>query len=122
MTLTSHVAGTLFTWTATGSSLLVSGFSDNAVPTTTLNQTLTNSGDNIEWVTYHLTPAANGCNGVVTDFTVTVYPVPDLSTTPLFKEICNNNSTNITLTSNVAGTLFTWTATGSSPLDYRLLQ
>ncbi|MCX6252123.1 MAG: hypothetical protein NTX61_15405, partial [Bacteroidetes bacterium] len=114
VTLTSHVPGTLFTWTTTGSSPNVSGYSDNAVPTVTLNQTLVNSGYNIETVIYHVTPHFTGCDGDVTDYTVTVYPTPDLSNTLLSKQICNNTSPNITLTSNVAGTLFTWTCTPSS--------
>ncbi|MBE0646233.1 MAG: hypothetical protein IH596_00445 [Bacteroidales bacterium] len=112
--LASHVTGTQFTWTAVGSSLFVSGFSDQPTPTTVLDQTLVNSGDDIETVTYTITPSANDCDGIDTSFVVTVYPVPDLSTTPPAKEICNNNATNIVLTSNVAGTLFTWTAVGSS--------
>jgi len=112
--LLSHVAGTLFTWTATGSSSNVTGYSDNPIPTDTLDQVLTNSGYDIEWVTYQLTPTANGCDGNVWTYTVTVYPVPDVSNTPMAKEICNNNNTDIDLISNVSGTLFTWTATGSS--------
>jgi uncharacterized protein (TIGR02145 family) len=115
ITLTSHVAGTQFTWTATGSSGFVSGFSDNLLtPATLLDQTLVNSGFNIETVTYHLTPHANGCDGLISDYTVTVYPTPDLSNTPAAKSQCNNLGTAINLTSNIAGTSFTWTATGSS--------
>ncbi len=113
--LTSDVPGTLFTWTATGSSPQVSGYSDNAIPTVLLNQTLVNTGFNIETVTYHITPQANGCDGPASDYIVTVYPVPDLSDNPLSKSQCTNTATGITLTSNVTGTLFTWTATGSSP-------
>jgi uncharacterized protein (TIGR02145 family) len=115
LTLLSHVAGTLFTWTATGSSPSVTGYSNSAAPGTLINQTLSNSSFTNQTVTYHILPSANGCSGMVTDYTVTVRPVPNLSTTPLFKEICNNNATNIVLTSNVAGTLFTWVAVGSSP-------
>ncbi|MFH1937442.1 MAG: PKD-like domain-containing protein, partial [Bacteroidota bacterium] len=104
----------LFTWTASGSSAFVNGFSNNPTPTTSLNDTLFNTGYDVEWVTYQVTPSSNGCNGNIWTYTVTVYPVPDLSNSPLAKEICNNNNTDIDLTSNVTGTLFTWTATGSS--------
>jgi uncharacterized protein (TIGR02145 family) len=112
--LTSNLAGALFTWTCTPSSANITGWTNNAVPTATLNQTLDNTGYNIEWVTYEVTPAANSCNGPVTDYVVTVYPTPDLSNTPLSMQLCNNTSTNFTLTSNTAGTLFTWTCTPSS--------
>ena len=116
ITFTSNVTGTLFTWTASGSSALVSGFSDNIAPKFLLNQTLVNSGFAVEYVTYHITPQINGCLGTMTNYIVTVYPTPDLSNSPLNKQQCNNLSTGITLTSNVSGTLFTWTATGSSGL------
>ena len=112
--LTSNVAGTLFTWTCTPSSGSISGWANNALPTTTLNQTLDNTGFNIETVTYHITPSANGCNGASTDYTVTIFPTPDLSNAPAAKQICNNSSPNVILTSNVSGTLFTWTCTPSS--------
>jgi len=112
--LTSNVAGTLFTWTCTPSSANVSGFTNSTNPTNLINQTLGNSGYNIETVTYHITPRANNCDGILTDFVVTVYPTPDLSNNPKNKQQCNNQPTNITLTSNVTGTLFTWTCTPSS--------
>jgi uncharacterized protein (TIGR02145 family) len=114
VTLTSHIAGTLFTWTCTPSSINLSGFSNNAIPTTLLNQTLFNSGITTETVTYNIVPKANGCTGHTSPFVVTVFPVPDLSNSPASKQICSDSLTNITLTSNVTGTLFTWTATPSS--------
>jgi uncharacterized protein (TIGR02145 family) len=114
ITLTSGVTGTLFTWTANGSSSFVSGYSDNSVPTTILNQTLINTGFNTETVTYHITPHANGCDGNIHNYIVIVYPLPDLSNTPPAKSQCNNMATNIILTSHIAGTLFTWTCTPSS--------
>ena len=114
ITLTSNVAGTLFTWTCTASSANVTGWANNAVPTTTLNQTLDNTGFNIETVTYHMTPIANTCNGPVTDYVVTVYPTADLSNSPASKSQCDNTATNVTLTSDIAGTLFTWTCVPSS--------
>jgi uncharacterized protein (TIGR02145 family) len=114
ITLTSNVAGALFTWTCTPSSGNVTGWANNAVPSNSLNQLLVNTGFNIEGVTYHVTPTGNGCTGPITDYVVTVYPTPDLSNTPLSMQLCNNTATNLTLTSNIAGTLFTWTCTPSS--------
>jgi uncharacterized protein (TIGR02145 family) len=116
LTLTSHVSGTQFAWITTGSSPQVAGYSNNVTtPDTEIDQTLVNSGYNIETVTYHLLPEANGCDGTVTNYVVTVYPVPDLSNTPLASQLCSGSSPMINLTSNVAGTNFNWTATGSSP-------
>ena len=79
VTLASHVAGTLFTWTTTASSPNVTGYSNNGTPTTLLNQTLVNAGFTNEWVIYHVTPHANGCDGPVTDYTVTLVSKPDLT-------------------------------------------
>ena len=112
--LTSNVAGTTFTWTCTPSSANFTGWSNNAIPTALLNQTLVNSGNINEWVTYHVTPTANGCTGPVTDYVVTVFPVPGLTNSPATKTQCDNQNTAVVLTSNVAGTLFTWTCTPSS--------
>src|ERR1035438_9136824 len=98
ITLTSNVNGTLFTWTASGSSGNVSGYSNNAVPTVTLNQMLVNSGFNIETVTYRIVPHANGCDGDTTNYLVTVYPTPNLTNNPMAKSQCNNAATNIVLT------------------------
>jgi uncharacterized protein (TIGR02145 family) len=113
--LTSNVAGTLFTWTATGSSLNVSGYSNNNIPGTQISQTLLNTGFAVETVTYHITPEANTCNGLVYSYIVTVFPTPDLQVTPAAQTICSGAATNLSLHSNVTGTTFAWTASGSSP-------
>jgi len=115
ITLLSNVSGTLFTWTATSSSPNISGYASNSTPSSTISQTLTNSGYTQETVTYHITPVANGCTGTSADYIVTVNPVPDLSNSPLLQSQCNNLATGISLTSNVSGTTFSWTTTGSSP-------
>jgi len=114
ITLTSHVAGTQFTWTCTASSGNITGWADNALPTITLNQTLDNISYNIETVTYHLTPASKGCDGPDTNYVVTINPTPDLSNTPPSSQICDSATLNLTLTSHVANTFFTWTCTPSS--------
>jgi uncharacterized protein (TIGR02145 family) len=53
---------------------------------------------------------SNGCYGSDTVHLFTT-PVPSVTNNPLFKSICSGESTNIPLTSNVAGTMFHWTAT-----------
>ena len=110
--LTSNVTGTTFSWTTAGSSANVTGFTDGSG--STIAQTLTNSGYTIETVTYTVTPQANGCPGNPVDFVVTVYPTPDVSNTITTDSVCNGEATTITLTSNVSGTTFAWTAVGSS--------
>ena len=85
-----------------------------SIPVASLNQVLINSGYSTETVTYHITPEINGCSSVPVDYIVTVYPTPDLSNNPLNKQICNNDHTGISLTSDISGTTFTWTCTPGS--------
>jgi len=108
--LTSSVPGTTFTWTATATSGNIGGYS--AGTGSVINQMLVNAGFDIDTVTYAIVPHANGCNGNVYYYHVAVFPIPDVSTSPLYKSICSNSATNISLTSHVAGTTFIWTATG----------
>jgi len=113
--LQSNIVGTNFTWRAFSSSLQVTGYMSNTVPVTEISQFIRNTGYTTETVTYRILPSANGCPGDSTDIIVTVFPTPDMSNSVLTKEICNNNNTNIQLTSQVSATLFTWTCTSSSP-------
>jgi uncharacterized protein (TIGR02145 family) len=56
---------------------------------------------------------SNGCIGSDTVL-VTFTPVPQVSNNPLSKSICSGESTNISLTANVVGTTFNWTASLTS--------
>ena len=109
--LTSLVAGTTFTWTATGNPG-IAGFS--AGSGNSINQSLTNSTFAPGIVTYIITPRANSCDGTPLTVVVTVNPIPVITNSPLSASICSGGNTNIILTSNVAGTLFTWTVTSST--------
>lgn len=115
ITLTSHVAGTLFTWACTPSSANITGWADNTIPTVILNQTLVNSGFALETVTYHIIPHANGCDGPLADYVVTIDQPPMLTTSPLTQTICTQNSTTVNLTSNFSNSTYTWTCSSSSP-------
>ncbi|MFH1161599.1 MAG: PKD-like domain-containing protein [bacterium] len=70
--LTSNVPNTVFSWSATGSSLLVTGFSPGTGDT--IAQILTNTGSGTETVTYTITPAVGICVGDSVNFVVTVTP------------------------------------------------
>jgi len=96
--LTSNVPNTNFSWTAIGSSPLVTGFSSGNGDT--INQVLTNAGSGPETVTYTITPAVGSCVGDSVNYVVTVTP---------------RDSVMITITSSAdsvcAGTPVTFTAT-----------
>ena len=111
--LSSHVTGTLFTWTCTPSSPSITGWGNNAVPSNTINQQLANSSAIPGTVTYSITPHANGCNGQVYTFVVTVKPLPSVTNT-VNPTLCSTHTTNIILLSNEPNPTFTWTASGSS--------
>ena len=103
---------TTFTWTATGSSGNVSGYSSSGGPV--IAQTLINSGFNVETVDYAVTPSLNGCDGTVAHFIVTVDPVADAYFNPNGQTLCSGGTSSISILSHVSGATFTWTATWSS--------
>ena len=88
LALTSNVSGATFTWTCTPSSGNVTGFSPGSG--LLINQTLVNTGFTIETVIYHITPSANGCNGMVFNYTV-LYIHRRIF--PIFRSINNNVTT-----------------------------
>ena len=113
--LQSNPPGSTYTWTATGSSPNVTGFSASSGPT--IAQNLQNSGFANETVTYAVTPTLNGCIGTPSNYIVTVYPVPDVFFTPNGQSVCSGITTSIILNSHVAGASYSWTATGSTNVN-----
>ena len=113
VTLTGSVTGSTFAWTATATAG-VSGFTASGtgtIPIQTISTTATSQGT----VTYAITPTATGCPGAVTNYTVLVNPKPVVTNSPLTQTICSGGNTSlVTLTSNVAGATFAWTATATA--------
>ncbi|MEI6899661.1 MAG: choice-of-anchor L domain-containing protein, partial [Bacteroidota bacterium] len=105
ITFQSTISGGTFTWTASSSSLNITGFSSGSGPG--ISQVLVNSGFTIDSVTYHVTPYYNGCIGIPVNFVVKVFPTPDFYATPPGQSICSGTSTSIGLNSHVTGTTFT---------------
>ena len=108
----ANIPGATFSWTATGSSLNVNGFSSGSG--SNINDQLVNAGFDIETVTYSVTPLLNGCTGLPANFVVTVEPVADAYFDPASQAICSGQTTAIQILSHVAGSVFSWTAGGSS--------
>ena len=107
--LTSSVFTTTYNWTASGPPE-VTGFSNNSG--NIIAQTLINSSNDLQNVTYVVTPVSFGCEGVPVTAVVTVAPTPSLTTTPLLQTICSGSTAIINLTGTPANAAFTWTATG----------
>ncbi len=103
---------TTFSWTATGSSVNVTGQSNSGGPV--ISQPLTNLGFNIETVDYAVTPSLNGCDGPIAHFIVTVDPVADAYFNPNGQTFCSGGTSSISILSHVVSAIFSWTAVGSS--------
>ena len=105
---TNNVIGTIFNWTATGSTN-ATGFNTSGVGL--INDKLGNSDlTNNAQVTYIITPQFEGCNGVSFKLVVTISPLPVVTATIKDLAICSNFSTNITLSSNLPNTKYTYTS------------
>ena len=79
----------------------------------TISQTLTNSGNTAQNITYTITPTyinnSVGCSGGVINVVITVNPAPVVNQ-PVNLTFCNNTSTGlIGFSGPVTGTIFSWT-------------
>lgn len=114
-TPSSSNLGTTFSWSATASSGNVTGF--GPAGNGNISDVINNSGNATETVTYVVTPtgpAPSFCVGTPVNFTVSVDPSPSITNLPLTQNICSGTNASITLTSNVTGATFSWTASSSS--------
>jgi len=104
ITLSSGVSGASISWIAVSGSGNITGFSSGNG--THIIQTLTNSSNVVDSVTYTISATAQGC--VSQNYTLVLYVNhnPSISTTPLVETICSQTATSIILTSNVPGTVF----------------
>jgi len=103
---TGDVAGSTFDWTSDNTSIgLVSPGTEKILSFTTVNST-----NSPVVATITVTPKANGCVGVVKQFTITVNPRPVITTSLGSVIVCNNTpAASIPLSGNVIGTSFNWT-------------
>lgn len=109
VSLLSHVTGTTFTWSCSQLSGDVTGWSANPIPSTLLNQQLSNSGISTDSVIYHMVPEANSCSGWITDYIVTIFPLPDVQFDPPSPVVCSEEVSAIQCLSQVPSSTFTWT-------------
>ena len=103
--LTSNVAGTIFSWNVVQNN--VAGASNGTG--NVIDQVLTASSNNIGEAVYSVTPLVGGCPGVPMIVVVRVNPIPVATANAAVTTICSSSTTNIALTSSIAGTTFSWT-------------
>lgn len=111
--ITAVNPATTFTWTAAVTSGTATGYttpgSGNAI-----TDIITNSTNTDAVVTYTIIPTLNGCPGTPFSLKVTVHPLPIITAVPVDASICSNQPANITLTSNITPTTYTWTSVASA--------
>jgi hypothetical protein len=106
----NNVVGTSFSWTVSQTG--VAGAS--AGGGSTIAQTLSTTAAVPGTATYSITPLASGCSGPPTVVTVTVNPLPSVTSANV--TICSESLAVFNLNpgpQNVAGTTFAWTVTTS---------
>ena len=75
----------------------------------TIDQIITTVGSKSGEAVYSVTPTVNSCPGISLLIKITVNPIPEVIANPSAETVCSGATTNILLTSNVVGTLFSWT-------------
>ncbi|MGE4017703.1 MAG: PKD-like domain-containing protein [Cyclobacteriaceae bacterium] len=113
ITLTPDVANTIATWTVSAPATITGA---NAGAGNLIFQTLFNSGNVQETVTYTVTPKANNCDGTPITINVLVNPKPAITGLATTINVCHGATLNVPLTSTVAGTNFNWTVDNPSSL------
>ncbi|MFN3918430.1 MAG: gliding motility-associated C-terminal domain-containing protein [Flavobacteriales bacterium] len=104
---TSTPAGASYSWTNSDPSIGLAVSGNGNVPTFTATNTSASSVTS----TITVTPTLNGCTGTPFTYDITVSPIPDAIATPMSQTICGGQSSNISLSSSVVGTTFSWTGT-----------
>ncbi|MCW1149219.1 PKD-like domain-containing protein, partial [Flavobacterium lacisediminis] len=108
----NNVLGAVFSWTVTGGNVIgaVGGTG------TSINQTLTVSAGTTSTVevVYTIIAEANGCSGAPQIVRVYVNPVPDLAVASSSVPLCSGDTTNISFTGTIPGTVFSWVVLNST--------
>jgi len=81
---------TEYTWVVSAPNSDLNGWSDQTTPVEDISQTLINTTNQIQQITYTVTPEANGCIGPDFDAVITVEPKPFVS--DIIVDICDSGS------------------------------
>jgi gliding motility-associated-like protein len=112
-TYTNSVAGGSFTYALQNAASVpatVTGFpttGNGQIPAATIN----NSGTTPYTLNYTVTPTANGCNGVVGTYSITINPAPVTTFSIANQAICSGtNSAPVTFSSTTPNVTYAWQA------------
>jgi hypothetical protein len=100
-----------YTWSATDN-VNTTGESTTTQSSSTLNNTITSSAPTSTNVSYTVQPTSisGGCPGSFWPVTVTVNSLPIVNATPGSQTICSGGTANISLSSSIPGTSYSWAA------------
>lgn len=102
----SQTPGSTFSWTRAA----VSGISQPAASGNgNVSEVLTNTTTSSKTVIYVFTTSANGCSGTSQNVSVSVKPLPSLTSTLTPPAICSGSTFSYTSASNISGSTFSWT-------------
>ncbi|MEJ1239936.1 PKD-like domain-containing protein [Chryseolinea sp. T2] len=110
---TASIATSTFSWTTT----VVGPINPASISSSgsgNITHSPQNTGNVMATVTYHITPAFNGCSGATVDYVVNVKPLPSVTASPI--TICSGQTAVINLLStpkSIAGTTYSWTVSAS---------
>ena len=106
--LSSSISGSNFTWTASAGTGVTGANNGSG---TSIDQTLNNTGQSVQKVSYYITATANACNGPIDTEVVTIYPVVNLQFSTGAQNICSGQATQVAhITSSTTGAAFSWTS------------
>ncbi|WP_052143804.1 PKD domain-containing protein [Wocania ichthyoenteri] len=91
--LTSNLSNTTYSWTATAPTG-ITGFIASGNTSIIPIQTIFNSNNTSEDVTFTITPTTNGCTGNSVNVVITVDPAPEFTSQPQPETICLNGALN----------------------------
>ena len=105
--LSSNITGTTYNWSViqTNANGATNGSGSS------ITQTLTNNNSIQGEVLYNINSILNSCPGNSTTALVKVNPRPTVTSNSINQSICSNENTNITLSSNLSATTFSWLVT-----------
>ena len=106
-----NVPNANYTWTNNNTSI---GLGPNGIGDI-VNFISVNSGTVDQIATITVTPELPGCDGLESQFTITVKPVPTVSVLPLSQTVCHNESTTpVDFSGNILSAVYEWSNTNIS--------
>ena len=111
ITLTSNLPDAVFSWTATGTTGL-SGFTSSGTSSIIPPQLIASTSSTPGTVTYAITPKRGICSGTIVYYTITVNPLPRITTHPTAKtSLCKDGtiaSLSVSYTNGTGTPIYQW--------------